>query len=176
MKNKKTLVFVGAIIVIILIIIGWITGVTGKKEQTIEIPKPAPISVSKSLSDQDLPAIAIEISSDRSGAVLMISEIADRFSELEYELIYTAESNEGLPVERGVAGGPIKIDSSRKVSETVLFGTESCTTGTCKRHIDKNVSGGMLAVRLVNDSGEAWGHEVKFTIEKTTKGYGAVFE
>jgi len=176
MKNKKLLLPIGATVVVILIIIGWITGITGKKEQVAEIAKPTQAPISKALSDQDLPMINIEINSDRSGATLVISEIADRFSELEYELIYTAESSDGLPVERGVAGGPLKIDSSRKLTEIVLFGTESCTTGTCKRHIDKNVSSGTLVIRLADDLGNAWSHEVRFTIEKTTKGYEAVFE
>lgn len=175
MKNKKVLLGIGTGLAIVLIIIGWLTGITGKKEKEIVVAKPTMAPVVATISDEDKPVIGIDINSDRSGGTINISNIASQFAELEYELIYTAETD-GLPVERGVAGGPIAIDSSRKVSETVLFGTESCTTGTCKRHIDKNVSGGVLIIRLVDDQGKAWGQETNFTIKKTTKGYEAVLE
>ncbi len=175
MKDKKVLLGIGTGVAVVLIIVGWLTGLTGKKEKEVAIAKPTIAPIAAVLFEKDRPEIEISINSDRSGGTINISNIANQFAELEYELIYTAESD-GLSVERGVAGGPITIDSSRKVSETVLFGTESCTTGICKRHIDKNVSEGILVIRLIDNEGKAWGHETSFTIEKTTKGYEAILE
>ncbi len=175
MKNKKVLLGIGTGIAMLLIIVGWLTGITGKKENQVAVAKPTMPPLTATIAEEDKSEIEISISSDRSGGTLSISNIASQFVELEYELIYTAETD-GLPVERGVAGGPIIIDSSRKVSETVLFGTESCTSGTCKRHIDKNVSSGVLIVRLFDDQGKGWSQETNFTIEKTTKGYETILE
>jgi len=91
------------------------------------------------------------------------------FESLEYELIYLAE-HEGQEIERGVAGGPFQISESRKIREDFLFGTESCTTGVCKRKIDKNVSGGTLIVRLKTTNNQSWTKEMEFTIEKSAAG------
>ena len=176
MKNKKILFTIGVVVALVFIIIGWLTGITGKKEKQPEIGTPTPVQPSREISQDNAPTVNITIVSDRSGGTIVISDIAEEFQEIEYELIYTAESDNGLPIERGVAGGPMKIDSSRKITETVLFGTESCTTGVCKRHIDKNVSAGILVIRLIDNNDDPWSYQVAFSIEKTAKGYEAVIK
>lgn len=174
-KNKKSLLFIGGIVLIFLVIgLTWFFGWGMGPKEKGPAAKPTPRAVQRELSEEQKPEIDLEINSDRSGAVLAISKIDPRFLELEYELIYLAE-DEGQEIERGVAGGPMKI-SGGQVRETLLFGTESCTTGVCKRKIDKNVSGGTLIIRLIDADNQVWKMEKEFAIEKTSGGYKAVWQ
>lgn len=166
MKNKKAIfAVVGGVIILLLFFLNWLFGWTSKSQETdTKKTSPAPARQEVSLPKEEEPEIILDINSDRSGAILVVKEIADNFSQLEYELIYMAES-EDLQIERGVAGGPLDI-SNGEVRESLLFGTESCTTGVCKRHIDKNVSSGILTIRLIDQKGKGWSVEKGFTIEK----------
>lgn len=176
-KNKKIILIIVAVLVFVVIFFSWFFD-WGNKQEGGVTPKPltpTPKIAKVELSDQEEPKVELEIQPDRSGAVLLISSIDQRFDQLEYELIYLAES-EGQEIERGVAGGPIEIASSRKIREDILFGTESCTTGTCRRKIDKNVSQGRLIIHLATPEGSSWSVEREFSIEKATSGYQAVWK
>jgi len=178
MKNKKTVV--GGIIVsglLLVFVLNWLFGWTAKPADRVGNEKtasPTPRIVTSSLPAEDEPEIILDINADRSGAILVIDQIASKFTQLEYELIYMAYSDD-QEVERGVAGGPIDIPDNGKVTESLLFGTESCTTGVCKRHIDKNVSSGTLAVRFIDKNDKAWSIEKAFTIEKISGTWEAVW-
>ncbi len=176
--NKKYLIFGGgAFIVVLIITLSWmfIWGAGSKNpNQTNNKNQPTQTETQIQLSENEQPEISLEINNDRSGATLTVAKISDKFKELEYELIYTAESN-GQEIERGVAGGPVEIPGSREVSQDVLFGTESCTTGTCHRKIDKNVSKGVLLIRLITPQKQTWSIEKEFTIEEEGSGYKAVW-
>lgn len=177
-KKKKIILIVGAILVFLVIFLTWFFGWGAKQEGGAEknLPtKPVPTVAKVTIPQEDEPKIELSISSDRSGAVLTISEISDQFEQLEYELIYLAES-ENQEIERGVAGGPLKIGSSGTIREDLLFGTESCTTGTCKRRIDKNVSGGTVIINLITPENQIWSTEKVFEIEKDGSGYQAVWQ
>jgi len=178
-KNKKALVIGGILVAVLAIFLSWLFGWGAKKEeQELVNLKPTPTVEPLQLSEEEKPEVELKINANRSGATLIVSNISEKFSQLEYELIYLAESD-GQEIERGLAGGPIKIPASRKVTvtdEEILFGTRSCTTGTCRYHIDKNVNGGTLIVRLITPENQVWTLEKDFTIEKTPSGYETVWE
>ena len=178
MKNKKILfIIIGAGVVLFGgILLTWYFGWGNKKAGT-DIQPIDSTSVAKKIEIQENqePKIELNIANDRSGGSLTISAIDNMFESLEYELIYLAE-HEGQEIERGVAGGPFQISESRKIREDFLFGTESCTTGVCKRKIDENVSGGTLIIRLKTADNQRWTKEMEFTIEKvSTGGYEVVW-
>lgn len=181
MKNKKTVLVIGTVVLVIAALFGiffsWLFDWGAKGKNTENLPKiiPTPTITEISLLKEAEPDIGLKINADRSGATLTVTKIDNKFSKLEYELIYLAESD-GQEIERGVSGGPLEISSSRQVKEDLLFGTESCTTGTCKRHIDKNVKGGVLMIRIMNDEGQGWSTEKKFEITKILGGYEAVWK
>jgi len=180
-KIKKNILIAGAVILIIAIFSGiffsWLFGWGAKDKGEIkpkEIPSvPTPVPTIEVTKEEE-PEIKLDIVKDKSGAVLTISRISDKFSKIEYELIYTAEDGD-REVERGVGGGPMEIPTNRQIKEDLLFGTESCTTGTCKRHIDKNVSAGVLTVRLITADSRTWETEKKFTIEGKAGKYQVVW-
>lgn len=180
MNKKQQIIFgIGTLVLFLGIGASWLFW-WGKGETT----NPQPKSRSKkstptyqaqpTISEKKKPIIDLDINNDRSGGRLTVSEIDSDFSQLEYELIYLAQSDD-QEIERGVAGGPIEIPNSRSVSEDVLFGTESCTTGVCHQHIDENVSEGTLIIRLINVENQSWAIEKEFIIEETDSGYTAVF-
>jgi len=174
MKSKKNLIIAAAAVAFLAVILSWFFGWgVGRKEEGTSSQKPVPTVSQISLSEDEEPEIDLEINSDRSGGTLTVSGIAKRFSQVEYELIYLTE-NEGQEIERGIAGGPLPVSGGR-VRETFIFGTESCTTGVCKRKIDKNVSRGTVAVRLIDPENRVWSTEKGFSIEKTAGGYRAVW-
>jgi len=172
MKNKKIIfIIIGSTIVLFIgIFLTWYFGWGNKKTSAdIKPIKPTPSAKKIEIEKDQEPKIELNITSDRSGGWLIISNIDDIFESLEYELIYLAE-NEGQEIERGLIGGPFQISQSRKIREDFLFGTESCTTGTCRRRIDKNVSGGTLIIRLKTQDNQSWTKEMKFAIEKSASG------
>ncbi len=176
--NKKFMIFGGIGVIIVLIIgLSWlfIWGARGESTGADNLNLPTPAVSQLQLAEDEKPVIELAINNDRSGATLTVTNISDRFSEIEYELIYTAE-NEGQEIERGVAGGPLEIPASREISETMLFGTESCTTGTCHRRIDKNVSKGTLLVRLITEDNQTWTIEKDFDIKQKNTGYQAIWQ
>ncbi len=179
MDNKQKLI-IGAVVFILFIGIGaswlfWWGKGSATEPEAEQAGEKQSKEVKPALTEDQIPVIDLEVNPDRSGGVLKISSIDSDFSQLEYELIYTAES-EGLEIERGVAGGPISVPESGTISEKILFGTESCSTGVCHRRIDKNVSRGKVIIRLFNDQDQSWSVEKEFTIEEAASGgYKAVF-
>lgn len=172
MKQKKVLV-IGSVVLIFIIIaltwfFGWGTGT--KKDKSQSIKKPTPTVVPVELSEDQMPETALTINSDRSGGEVTVAKIDKQFTNLEYEIIYLAH-NEDQEIERGISGGPIEVTQNRTVSDSFIFGTQSCTTGVCKSRIDKDVSGGSLIVRLITNDNRIWNLEKKFLINKIKNGF-----
>lgn len=174
MKNKKNLIIGAAVIAFLIISLTWFFGWGGgKKNKQISSLKPKPTVSQIALAKNEEPKIDLDINSDRSGGTLTVSEIDQQFTQLEYELIYLA-GDKDKKIERGIAGGPLSV-SNGTVKESFIFGTESCTTGVCKRRVDKNVSGGTLTVRLIDSENKVWSTEKNFSIEKVSSGYQVVW-
>ncbi len=179
-KIKKALVLGGILLVVLVIFLSWLFGwgVRESQEEVVVKVTPTPTTKPVVLREEEQPEIELKINANRSGATLVVSNISQKFSQLEYELIYLAES-EGQEIERGLAGGPIPVPASREITvtdEEILFGTRSCTTGVCRYHIDKNVSGGTLIIRLITPENQVWALERNFMIEKDSSGYETVWE
>ncbi len=176
-KKQKIIITIGGLILFLGVGASWMFW-WGKGNQGRTNPRPNNVSPTQSaqptLSEKQKPKIDLDINQNRSGGTMTVSEIDDDFTELEYELIYSAE-DDGQEIERGVAGGPVDIPESKTVSQELLFGTESCTTGVCHQRIDENVSQGTLIVRLINSDNQSWAIEKEFVIEETDSGYEAVF-
>ncbi len=176
-KKQKIIFIIGVFVLFSGIGASWFFwwGNKGSSENKNLNQEPTPATqIQPTLSEKKKPEIGLDIKPDRSGALLTISKIDEDFIQLEYELIYTAESD-GQEIERGVAGEPMDIPESRKISEDLLFGTESCSTGVCHQHIDDNVSGGRVIIRLINSDNQSWSIEKQFTIEEASSGYEAVW-
>ena len=175
-KKQQLILGIGALVLFLGVGASWLFWWGRKDNQSSPAPQglTPTRAVQPTLSEKKKPNIDLNINANRSGGLLTVSGIDEDFVELEYELIYLAKSD-GQEIERGVAGGPIEVGDVRKVSEDLLFGTESCTTGVCHQHIDKNVSEGTLIIRLINADNQSWAVEKKFTIEEDGSGYKAVW-
>lgn len=150
----------GCLVLIFVLLWLWITKGASQQNLPIESQVPFTPTPQVTISPSNEPQVKLEIWPDKSGITFYISQIDPRFKQLEYELIYLAGVKE--QIERGVAGGPIDIPPEGKISEKVLFGTESCTTGVCRRHIDKNVTEGTLLLRFIDEEGNIWEMEKRF--------------
>jgi hypothetical protein len=176
-KQQKVILLIGTFVLFLGIGASWFFWWGNKGGSGNQLPSSnttPTIGAQPTLSEKKKPKIELDIKANRSGGLLTISEIDEDFVQLEYELIYTAENN-GQEIERGVSGEPMEIPDSRKISEDLLFGTESCSTGVCHQHIDDNVSGGRVIIRLINGDNQSWSIEKDFVIEETSSGFEAVW-
>lgn len=115
---------------------------------------------------QERPYVSLLPSADGHWVTLEVRKIKMGTISLEYELIYFAEV-EGSRIERGVSTGgkPIELSSSNEFSKKILFGSASCTTGTCKYKYDENVNEGTLSLKLNGKFGTER-YETVFRIQK----------
>lgn len=135
----------------------FLTGCVLKKPPA-EIPpvaEPTPIPTKPpETSIKESPFISLTPTADGHWVNLEIKGIKKGTSGLEYELTYFADV-EGSKIERGVTSGsaPVELSGATEFSKKVLFGSASCTTGTCKYKYDENVNEGMLIIKLTGLGG-----------------------
>ncbi|MFH1561774.1 MAG: hypothetical protein ABID04_04340 [Patescibacteria group bacterium] len=168
-KNKKPILIVAGIgIALLIVILTWLFGWGINKPKTESGSKKAipTIPIVEEIKAEEMPDVELGLASDCSGGKLLISKIDSKFAFLEYELIYVAETEIG-EIEKGLGSGePIEIPGSRNISEDFIFGTESCTTGTCRRKIDKNISQGTVIITLIDKENKNYTFEKNFTLGK----------
>lgn len=132
----------------------------GKKPATTNITPP-PVSQKLELSETDKPIISLIPRQDGHELKLIIDNIPQSISEIEYELIYSAV-DEGLEMEKGV-GDTIKV-TSKKIDRDLLLGTSSCTNG-CKYKYDEGVIGGTLSLTFLTADNQNLHHETSFVLK-----------
>lgn len=110
------------------------------------------------------PYVSLVPTTDGHWVNLEIKRIAKGFSKIEYDLLYFADA-EGSRIERGISTGgvPVELPGS-EYAKKVLFGSASCTTGTCKYRYDENVNEGSFTLKLVGGSVEKY--DTAFRIQK----------
>ena len=118
---------------------------------------------------KEAPLVSLVPTADGHWVNLEVSSIAEKFTAIDYELIYFADV-EGSKIERGVTGGKmIDLNGASSFSKKVLFGSASCTTGTCKYKYDENVTEGTLTLKLGTSTGRETFSSI-FRIQKGSEG------
>lgn len=100
---------------------------------------------------KERPFVSLTPTSDGHRVMLKIENVPVGVDSVEYEIVYLADI-EGSKIERGVRG-TVKLSELSKQKE-ILFGSASCTTGTCKYKYDENVNEGTLSITLVKKEGK----------------------
>lgn len=123
--------------------------------ETTPVAEPTPIPTKPlETSVKEGPFIPLVPTTDGHWVNFEIKGIKKGTTGLEYELAYFADV-EGSKIERGVTSGstPVELSGATEFSKKVLFGSASCTTGTCKYQYDENVNEGMLTIKLTGPDG-----------------------
>ncbi|HPT65957.1 MAG TPA: hypothetical protein PK257_01420 [Candidatus Woesebacteria bacterium] len=160
---KKITIILIPIIFLVLILIFVLTKT---KKTTINIPtETKKTSKEIQLSDDEKPVVSLIPRVDGHNLTLKITNIPDKFTTVDYELIYTAE-DEGLEIEKGVSG-TVKLTGSELEKDDLLLGTSSCTNG-CKYKYDEGVNGGTLTLTLTTSDKQYVSYETPFTLKSAT--------
>lgn len=144
----------------IIILSAFFLSACGKKTKTNNVtPTPAPKELE--LSEKEKPIISLIPRQDGHELKLIIDNIPQSISDIEYELIYSA-IDEGLEMEKGV-GDTIKV-TSPKIERDLLLGTSSCTNG-CKYKYDQGVVGGTLSLTFLTVNNQSLRYETPFVLK-----------
>ncbi len=144
------------------------------KEGTLPEAEPTPFPtrpIEQSIKER--PFVSLLATADRHWVTMEIKNIPKGATGIDYDLIYLADV-EGSKIERGISTGgvPAELNGSTEYSKKILFGTASCTTGTCKYKYDENVSEGTLAVKMVG-GGLGEKYETVYRIQTGKEGKAA---
>ena len=144
----------------IIILSAFFLSACGKMTKTNNVtPTPAPKELE--LSEKEKPIISLIPRQDGHELKLIIDNIPQSISDIEYELIYSA-IDEGLEMEKGV-GDTIKV-TSPKIERDLLLGTSSCTNG-CKYKYDQGVVGGTLSLTFLTVNNQSLRYETPFVLK-----------
>jgi len=162
MKNKKVLLpIIGIAILLVITIVMIIIG-KNKNKTSPTIPNSSTNTNEELiLSDSEKPYISLTPQADGHRLDLKITNIPSSISDIEYDLIYTAQ-DEDLEIEKGV-GGTIEIEAT-SVERELLLGTESCTNG-CKYKYDEGITGGTLTLNFITSDGKSALYEAPFVFK-----------
>lgn len=138
---------------------------TKKSSTSQNITPTSSVSKEIQLSDNEKPTVSLIPRADGHELKLKLKNIPNKFTNIDYELIYTA-SDQGLEIEKGVSG-TIK-DSGSTIERDLLLGTSSCTNG-CKYKYDEGVNGGVLTVTLTTNDRQYVTFETPFVIKSSAQ-------
>ncbi|MDD4937830.1 MAG: hypothetical protein PHX34_02315 [Candidatus Shapirobacteria bacterium] len=165
MKNK--IVLYSAIGIGILIVITIVMVIVSKNKINSSKNTTTNLSTDSNeeliLNDAEKPYINLIPQSDGHRLTLKITNIPQSITEVEYDLIYSAQ-DEDLEIEKGV-GGTAKIEGS-SLERELLLGTESCTNG-CKYKYDEGITGGTLTLNFTNNDGKSALYEAPFVFKSS---------
>jgi len=124
-------------------------------------------SIAETISKR--PFVSLTPTTDGHWVNLEIKNLIKGTTGINYDLVYLADF-EGSKIERGVSTGgvPIDLNGADEYQKKILFGSASCTTGTCKYKYDENVTEGSLNLNLVGGLGEKY--EVSYRIQRGSEG------
>ncbi len=117
-----------------------------KQAKITPIPSAAPAFT---LAKEKYPRWQLDFLGDEHHLRLQLNEIPAIIKSGEYDFTYFSHNSAGEEFEKGlydsftVTGG--------EVEKTILLGTSSCTTGTCRYHYDQNVSRGEINFTFFDD-------------------------
>lgn len=165
-KNTRMFLVIGLVLLSSVLL----TGCTKKSppvenppvvEPTAEPTKPIEETISQRSYVSLVPA------ADVHRVYLTIKNVPSNITSVNYELIYLADM-EGNKIERGVTGKLQPADYNK--SKEILFGSASCTTGTCKYKYDEGVNEGTLTLTFNKNDGGKDKYESVFRIQKGKEG------
>jgi len=160
--KKITLIIIPVIIIITFLSFFFLT----RNKKVVDTPiKTTQKSKQIELADNEKPYISLIPRSDGHELNLKVENIPLKFSNAEYELIYTAE-DEGLKIEKGI-GGSVEIEKNY-FERKLLLGTESCTNG-CKYKYDEGITGGVLTLTLTTIDKEYFTFETSFVLKNSAQ-------
>lgn len=162
-----------SLVIIFLLVSSLILSGCGPEKTPAELPVAEPTLMPTKPIEQTIkerPFVSLVPTTDGHWVNLEVKKIKKGTTGLEYELTYFADV-EGSKIERGVSTGgkPVDLKGTTEFSKKVLFGSASCTTGTCKYKYDENVTEGTLILKLVSSSGTEK-YETVFRIQKGKEG------
>ncbi len=164
--NTKLALIIGGILLIVILVFWFLGGFNKRNQGKPALPQPTP-RPEYQIQDEEKPVIKLIPRQDGHELKLVVEKIPSGLTEVEYELIYLAESEAG-EFERG-AGDLISLSGGEKSFERdILLGTASCTTGTCKYKYDEGVTGGTLTLRFTREDGQVFGFKGEFSLVSDT--------
>jgi len=137
---KRLALISGITLLIIVLFVGGVILLKGKKTQPVTNEQPTPTSKKQVITDTPLearPYVSLIPRADGKELTIMVDNLRDA-NKIEYELVYLAGD-----LSRG-AIGIIDNNSASAATHKVLLG--SCSKNTCK--YDENVSVGSLTLRI----------------------------
>jgi hypothetical protein len=159
MKNKKLPIILAiAIPLFTVALIFFITTTKKNRKEVTPITKNTEVMEEMTLEEGQQPYISLKPQSDGHRLDLKITNIPSIVSEIEYDLIYTAQ-DENLEIEKGI-GGTAEIEN-QTFERDLLLGTESCTNG-CKYKYDEGITGGTLILNLLTEDNKSAYFEAPF--------------
>jgi hypothetical protein len=165
-KNKTVLFSIIGIAILIIITIIMVIVSKNKNKTTTTIPNSSKNTTEELvLSDDEKPYISLIPQADGHRLDLKITNIPSSITDIEYDLIYTAQ-DEDLEIEKGV-GGTAKIEGT-SIERELLLGTESCTNG-CKYKFDEGITGGTLTLNFITSDGKAAFYEAPFNFKTSAE-------
>lgn len=134
----------------------FLSGCSLSKNQGTPSPAAEPTAVpTKPIEETILirPYVSLVPTADGHWVNLEVKKLPQGTKSIGYELTYFADI-EGSKIERGVGNidQPIDLNGATDFSKKILFGTASCTTGTCKYRYDENITEGVLSLSLIGSS------------------------
>jgi len=148
---------------LIILLSSFFLSACGKKNTTT-VKNNTPVSKTLELSDTEKPVISLIPRTDGHELKLKIDNIPSKITQIEYELIYTAQDS-GMEMEKGV-GDTVKI-TSKNVEKDLLLGTASCTNG-CKYKYDEGINGGTLSLTFYTDDNQSATYETSFVLKTSS--------
>jgi uncharacterized protein YcfL len=145
---------------LVVILSSFFLSACGKKTTTTT-NSVTPVAKTLEISDNNKPVISLIPRADGHELKLKINNIPSNITQIEYELLYSAQDN-GLEMEKGV-GDTVKI-TSKDVEKDLLLGTASCTNG-CKYAYDKGVNGGTLSLTFSTADNQSAVYETSFVLK-----------
>jgi len=160
---KKIIIILILVAIVIPLLIFLFT--RPKKTTTIVPKKTSQTAKQIELTADEKPYISLIPRADGHELKFKVTDIPFKFSNAEYELIYTAE-DQGLEIEKGVSGTVKLTDST--FEKDLLLGTSSCTNG-CKYKYDEGITGGILTLTLTTDDKQYFSFETPFIIRTSAE-------
>ena len=160
LKNSK-------LAVLLLFTISLVISGCGKKSNPAPNSSPTPAPKLIELPSDQKPYIKLTPRQDGHELTLVIANLPEFITQIEYELLYTAQDN-GLEIEKGV-GDTIKLEKpSPSIEWVLLLGTSSCTNG-CKYKYDTGVNGGNLSLIFYTQTNQAISFETPFRLVSSSE-------
>ncbi len=167
---KKVFIFGSLLIAVFLL-----SGCGPKKTPSEGLPEAEPTSIPTKPIEQSIkerPYVSLLPTADRHWVTMEIKRIPQGTKGVDYDLTYFADF-EGSKIERGVSTGgvPVDLNGATEYSKKVLFGSASCTTGTCKYKYDENVTEGILSIKFVGREKYETAYRIQKGKEASTLGF-----